>query len=328
MQAAAERFASLHSSSASNAEPMPLLSAIALQQQNAGYLRASSALFVAHQHTQAAKDHLQKCLMREQGLLACLQAPLQHSLHQSVQLVQSNAEALQHEDPERDLRHTKMLLGCQLHCAVSSLSRDEVACWLHWSVVPAGQAQQHAFSSLCKFHGLRCWMHSHNTTVCMSCRNKKQHCNAHPALLQSKSLARETITGLSQQQARHRMLAKQVVRAKADHKELLIDGKQVSCGPDHSDACHVNAYVQHTEHQLPWQCVATACKQATPNAPCVLLTIALHDVPAAKRHGSEVDAPACSTWMPCSAHRQLHLPIVKVALRWEASLVLHHLHKQ
>ena len=60
-----------------------------------------------------------------------------------------------------------------------------------------------------------------------NCRENMQQRTAHAALQQSKVQARAAITGAVQQQETLRGLAKQLIRAKADHEELLVDGKQV-----------------------------------------------------------------------------------------------------
>ena len=107
LMAARQDFADLPSSS-SHAEEAE--SPTTIQAQNATQLRASLALLTAYRATEDAGARLQQCLQEEQILLECLEIPLQQSLGQSVQLIQFTADALQQEDPHRELRHTEMLL--------------------------------------------------------------------------------------------------------------------------------------------------------------------------------------------------------------------------
>lgn len=107
LRAAEEGFADLPSRSSHSTEAP---SAAGTQAQNATQLQASLALFAAYRATADARAHLQQCLQDEQKLLTSLEAPLQHCLAQSVLLMRSTADALQQEDPQRELRHTEMLL--------------------------------------------------------------------------------------------------------------------------------------------------------------------------------------------------------------------------
>ena len=60
-----------------------------------------------------------------------------------------------------------------------------------------------------------------------SSRDHMQQIHAHEAVRQSKTEAKAIINGLAKQQETQRALAKQLIRAKADHQVLLIDGKEV-----------------------------------------------------------------------------------------------------
>lgn len=105
---AADRdFADLPSGSAHSAATE---SATAVQSQNATQLQASLALVAAYKATANARAHLQQCLEAEHKLLRSLEDPLQQCLAQSVQLMRSTADTLQQENPQRELRHTEMLL--------------------------------------------------------------------------------------------------------------------------------------------------------------------------------------------------------------------------
>lgn len=89
-------------------------SAAEVRQHNAVQLQASLVLSAAFNDSQKARDQLQHCLNREQYLMDSLQGPLQQGLAQSVQLVQHTVNALQREDPQRELPDTEMMLRCVL----------------------------------------------------------------------------------------------------------------------------------------------------------------------------------------------------------------------
>lgn len=111
MRSAKQQFAHVPSSSSAS-EALPIAD---IRSYNESQLQASLTLFTAFDETKKARDHLQQCLEREKALLTSLEAPLQQGLAQSVQLVQHVADALETEDPLRELRHTEMMLRlCQL----------------------------------------------------------------------------------------------------------------------------------------------------------------------------------------------------------------------
>ena len=59
----------------------------------------------------------------EKTLLSSLEVPLQQAFAQSLQLVQLTENALQQEDPARELRHTEMMLRCDAsHIACSAVA--------------------------------------------------------------------------------------------------------------------------------------------------------------------------------------------------------------
>ena len=69
-------------------------------------------LLTAFQETQRARDAFQACLEREDELLNGLDKPAHHSLQLSLQAVDSAATKLRLDDPQREQRHTEMLLRC------------------------------------------------------------------------------------------------------------------------------------------------------------------------------------------------------------------------
>ena len=106
LQSARQHFASVPSPSSACETP----SVAEVTSYNNVQLDASKALTRAFDDTQKAQDHLQHCLQREKALLTSLGWPLQQGMARSAQLVQQAADALQMEDPERELRHTQMML--------------------------------------------------------------------------------------------------------------------------------------------------------------------------------------------------------------------------
>ena len=97
------------------------LSVADVKAQNSINLQSSHALLAAFANTQKARDCLLQCLKAETGLLASLETPLQQAFAQSLQLVHFTRIALQKEDPQRECRHTEMMLrynACCVACTV------------------------------------------------------------------------------------------------------------------------------------------------------------------------------------------------------------------
>lgn len=68
----------------------------------------------------------------------------------------------------------------------------------------------------------------YETALVQTCRDNVYQLDTHVRLRESKSQARAAMTGMAKQLESHRALEKQLIRARADHDELVIDGKEVS----------------------------------------------------------------------------------------------------
>ena len=110
LRSAVQQFASVPRTSLTATSP-PF---ITVKQHAEAQLQASKGLVAAFADTQKARDQLQQCLEKENALLVSLHADLPQALAQSVQLVHQVADALQQEDPQRELRHTQAMLRCLL----------------------------------------------------------------------------------------------------------------------------------------------------------------------------------------------------------------------
>ena len=66
----------------------------------------------AFEATKQAREQLQACLEQEQSLLNELQDPLYLCLQQSVQILQSTTNKLRLDNPQREQRHSEVLIRC------------------------------------------------------------------------------------------------------------------------------------------------------------------------------------------------------------------------
>ena len=97
---------------ASGLTPVPQSAAevATLVANNNSKLMSCQQLATAFEETQKARDALHVCLEREQRLLNELEESVQHSLQLSLQVVNTAATRLRLDDPQREQRHTEMLL--------------------------------------------------------------------------------------------------------------------------------------------------------------------------------------------------------------------------
>lgn len=86
------------------------LSVAEVKLYNDTQLDASYTLFTALAKTQQAQAYLQQCLEAENALLTSLGQPLHQGMLQSAQVVQHTIDALQREDPQRELQHVDTML--------------------------------------------------------------------------------------------------------------------------------------------------------------------------------------------------------------------------
>ena len=77
---------------------------------NNSKLTSCQQLVTAFGETQKARDRLQACLQEEQKLVKELSKPVHDSLQRSLQVIKIAATKLRLDDPQREQRHTEMLL--------------------------------------------------------------------------------------------------------------------------------------------------------------------------------------------------------------------------
>lgn len=106
--------------SGSTVVPQSIAELATLVEDNNSKLTSCGQLVTAFEETQKARDTLHACLEREQELLNKLDHPVQHSLQLSLQVVNTAATKMRLDDPQREQRHTEMLLRCTVTKASSS----------------------------------------------------------------------------------------------------------------------------------------------------------------------------------------------------------------
>ena len=102
---------------------------------NNSKLASCQQLVRAFKETQTARDALQACLEREHKLLVALDEPVHNALQLSWQAVDIAAAKLRLDDPQREQRHTEMLLRCNIcglwfNCLLSSTANSILLCLL------------------------------------------------------------------------------------------------------------------------------------------------------------------------------------------------------
>ncbi len=83
-----------------------------VKERNYEQLAGFELMLVAFKATERAREQLQACLRQELTLVEELYKPVELGLQQSMQILQTTADKLQLHDPQREQRHTEMLLRC------------------------------------------------------------------------------------------------------------------------------------------------------------------------------------------------------------------------
>jgi len=78
--------------------------------ENTRQLTACERLVTAYAATKCAREQLQACLEEESKVLNELHDPVHLCLQQSVEILHTTADQLRGDDPQREQRHTEMLI--------------------------------------------------------------------------------------------------------------------------------------------------------------------------------------------------------------------------
>ncbi len=77
---------------------------------NTSQMTACQRLVTAYAATKRAREQLQACLKEESKFLNELHQPVHLCLQQSIEILHTTADQLRRDDPQREQRHTEMLI--------------------------------------------------------------------------------------------------------------------------------------------------------------------------------------------------------------------------